>query len=76
VSVDRGTFFYQRVDVGDGNEDFNRTARHGFSNRELIEIAGIVVIDRRPEQTAQIAHSGAGRRGGLRHLVGLGDDGG
>ena len=75
MAVDCAIFFYQRVDVGDGDEDFHRTT-HGFGNRELIEIAGIVVIDRRPEQAAQIENRGTGRRGGLRDLVGFGDDGG
>ena len=76
VAVDRGVLSYQRVDVGDGDKDFHRTARHGFGDRKLIEIARIVVVDRRPEQAAQIANRGAGRRGGLRDLAGLGDDSG
>ena len=76
MAVDRGTFFYQCVDVGDGNQDFHRTARLGYGDRKLIEITGIVVIDRRPEQAAHIANRSAGRRGGLRKLVGLGNDSG
>ena len=76
MAVDRGISFYQRVDVCYGDEDFYRTTRQRLGNRELIEIKGIVVIDRRPEQTAQIANRGAGRRGGLRDPAGFGDDGG
>jgi hypothetical protein len=68
--------FYQRVDICYSDEDFHRPIRHRLSNRELIEIEGIVVIDRRPEQMGEIANHGAGRRGGVRDPVGFGDDGG
>ena len=75
VVVDRGVFPDQRIDVRDRDEDFHRAARRGFGDRELIQILGIVVVDRRPKQAAQIANLRAGRLGGLRYPVCLGDDG-
>jgi hypothetical protein len=36
----------QRVDVGDGDEDRRRTIGRGLRRSELIEVAGVVVVDR------------------------------
>ncbi len=73
VTVDRGTFPDDRVDVGDRDEDFHRAARGRHRDRELIEIARIVVVDRCPEQATKVAErrAGGGRCSGdgvaLRH---------
>ena len=75
MPVDRGVLLYQSVDIGDGDQDLHRATRRGFRYRQLIKISGVVVIDRRPEQTAQITNRGTGLRGGLRNLPGLVDDG-
>ena len=45
---------------------FDQTARHRFGDRELIKIEGIVVVDRAPEEIAQIADRGI-RLGSRRH---------
>ncbi len=71
VTVDRGTLLDDRVDVGHRDEDLHRAALGRHRDRELIEIARIVVVDRGPEQAAKVAERPAvgGRRGGDR--VGL-----
>ena len=52
----------QRVDVRDGNEDGHVACRVPASDRELIEVPGVVVIDGAPDQVAQIAAPiGSGR---------------
>ena len=70
MGVDRGTLFHGGVDVGDGDENLHHTARHRLRNGELVEVAGIVVVDRGPEETAQVADRrawlGGGFRAGLR----------
>ena len=72
VVVNRGILYDQRVDVGDGDEDFHSTVCCLVRNRKLIEIAGIVVINRTPKQAPQIANRCAGRDGRIRNPVGLG----
>jgi hypothetical protein len=61
VRVDGAAARDQGIDVGDGHEDARRTAAHIVGDRELIEIARVVVVDRRPQPPAQIADVGRGR---------------
>ena len=50
-------FVDQRVDVGDRDEDrLAAPSPRGLRDRELIEIARVVVVDRRPRELAQVAH--------------------
>jgi hypothetical protein len=51
VAVERRILLYERVDIGVGDRDLHRATRQGFSNRQLIEIARVAIVDRRPEQT-------------------------
>ncbi len=64
VTVDRGALLDDRVDVGHRDEDPHRAAVGWRRDRELIEIARIVVVDRRPQQAAKVAErsAGGGRR--------------
>src|ERR1019366_6000751 len=55
VTIDRGTFLDDRVDVGHRDEKLNRTALGWHRDRELVEIARIVVVDRCPEQATKVA---------------------
>ena len=76
VLVDRRAIRHRRIHVGDRHEDGDRAVRQRLRDRELIEIARIVVVDRRPEMVAHVAH---GRRGLARRTVDrlrLGDRGG
>jgi hypothetical protein len=54
VAVDGGTLLDEGVDVGDGHENLNPAARPRLNGRQLIEIKGIVVIDRAPEEITAI----------------------
>ena len=62
VAVDGGPPLHGGVDVGDGDVDPHVSARRRRTDRELIQVARGVVVDRRPEQSPQIANVGA-----LRH---------
>src|SRR3990172_3370328 len=59
MAVGRGAFLHGGVDVGD---------------RDLVEIAGIVVVDRSPEQAAKIANGRASLGGGPGDGVRLRED--
>ena len=48
MAVDRGPFPHQRVHVCDRHEDSDPAAREGLGDRELVEVAGVVVVDGRP----------------------------
>ena len=56
MAVDRRAGGDQRIDVGDGDEDRRRAIRPRLRGRELVEVARIVVVDRRPEEAAQVAN--------------------
>jgi hypothetical protein len=60
VTVDRGALGHAGFDVGDGNENLDGAARQLFRHRELVEIAGIVVVDRGPKEVPEIANGGPG----------------
>ena len=74
VLIDGRVTVDQRVDVGDGHEDTDAVLAR-FGDRELIEVARVLVVDGAPETIAQVA---AGGRLGARfgELVGLGQRGG
>jgi len=55
MAVDGGAHLHHGVDIGDGNEDRRQTARPRFRSGELIQIARVVIVDRAPEQTTQVA---------------------
>ena len=48
VVIERRPLFYFRVDVCDRDQDLGRWRRDRLGDRELIEIARVVVVDRRP----------------------------
>jgi hypothetical protein len=75
MAVDRGVFFHQRIDIRDGDQDPDGAVLRGLRDRELIEIARVVVVDRRPLEAAKVAELGAGSRRSRCDAVGLGDDG-
>ena len=64
VLVERRAPLHRGVHVGDGHEDLHRATRQGLGHRELVEIAGIVVVDRGP------GGARAGRRTGLLDSIG------
>ena len=55
MGIDRRASFDDRIDVCNRDEDLYRTARHRHSDRELIEIARIIVIDQHPGQARKVA---------------------
>ncbi len=56
MGVDRGALRDERVHVGHGDEDLDAAVPEAFGDRQLVEIPGIVVVDRGPEQAAEVAH--------------------
>ena len=50
------SFPHQCVHVRDRHEDSDPPARERLGDRELVEVAGVVVVDGRPEPIAQVAH--------------------
>jgi len=50
-------FFYQRDHVRHGNQDFHPVLRQRLGDRELIQVARVIVVDGSPEQPAQITNS-------------------
>src|SRR5262249_15686606 len=52
----------ERIDIGDGDEHLRGTGWQLVGDLELIEIARRVVIDRGPEQVAQIGRVRSGGR--------------
>jgi hypothetical protein len=69
-SVDGGAFFDESVDIGDRDVD-----EVPFCEGELIEIAGVFVVDGDPEGRAHIADGLVGRRGGVDLFELVGDGG-
>ena len=57
--VDRRASLDDGIDVGDGDKDLRRTAAYRFSDRQLVQIAGGVVVDRRPEKIVRSRTSGS-----------------
>ena len=56
--VNRRALFHQRINVGNGDQNFGSAVSQGFGNGELIEIARIVIINRAPQQLGLIANVG------------------
>jgi hypothetical protein len=44
----------QRIDICDGDPDKDRPVGPAFTVLQLVEVAGIVVVDRRPQEAAQV----------------------
>ena len=61
MPIDRRTLRHRRIDVRDRHEDSDVSARQRLGDRQLVEIAGIVVVDRAPRQRAQVARRRLGR---------------
>ena len=59
VLVDGRVRRNERVDVGDRHQHLDVAVRQPLGHLDLIEVARRVVVDRRPEQAAQIANVGA-----------------
>ncbi len=65
VEVDGRAQLHQGVDVGDGDPDADGAIRLGLGDLDLIEVAAVVVVDRRPEELAQVAGGGWRHGGGV-----------
>jgi hypothetical protein len=65
--VDRRAVAHQGVHVGHGDQHLDPAVGRGFRHGELVQISGVVVVDRDPEEPAQVAYLGiaAGRGGEL-----------
>ena len=50
-------FFHQRIHIRHRHEDARAPACERLGDRELIEVARIIIVNGRPEQPAQIAHA-------------------
>jgi len=68
--VDGGIFGDEGVDVGDAYHDLNAAVGQALGYFDLVEVFRGVVVDRRPEQAAQIGRCGrrGERRGMSRYL--------
>ena len=55
VLVDRAVLRHEGVDVGDADQNANVAVRQALAHLDLIEIARLAVVDRRPEERTQIA---------------------
>ena len=66
VLVDGGVALHERVDVGDGDEDLHAAPLGAgwLRDRELIQVARVVVVDRTPGEVAEIAAAVAARGAG------------
>lgn len=51
VSANGRAVFHEGVYGGDGHPNPEGVSGKGFGDRELIQIAGVVVVDGRPQQT-------------------------
>ena len=58
VAVDRAALRDRRVHVGHGHEQLHRPSGEGLGHRELVEVARVVVVDRRPRAVPQVADGG------------------
>jgi hypothetical protein len=56
MAVDRRPFSHQCVHVRDCHEDSEPPALERLGDRELVEVAGVVVVDGRPQLIAHVAH--------------------
>ncbi len=75
MAVDVRALGHQRIDVGDSDEDRFGTVGGRSRDRKLIEIARVVIVDRGPQQGAQVAHGDVRGSGRVRERFGFGHDG-
>ena len=61
VPIDGRAFGDEGVDVGDRDEHPRRVTGERLGHRQLIEVARVVVVDRAPEELAQVPHGLFGR---------------
>jgi hypothetical protein len=73
VRVDRRVLLDERVHVGDRDPQPRARAVEPLGDRELVEVAGVVVVDRAPGERAQVADAGAGGVGRAADAVELGE---
>jgi len=66
VFVGRRAVGHERVHVGNRHEQFRPAAAERFGHRQLVQIARIVVVDRRPQQGALVADRRVARCAGVR----------
>jgi len=62
VGIGGGPLAHQRVDVCDRHQDLHHLPAEWLCDRKLIEVAGVVIVDRAPGQVSQIS-DGWGRLG-------------
>jgi hypothetical protein len=62
MTVDRRVLPHQRVHIRDRNENSDPPAGERLGDRDLVEVAGVVIVDGRPEPLPQVAQV-AGRIG-------------
>ena len=74
MAVDGGARPHDRIDIGNGHANPYPASRRWLSHRELVEVPGIVVVDRAPEKVAQVADGGIRLDGRSRDGVGLRHD--
>ena len=61
VTIDCRSFVHRGIDVGDGDEDLHVAVRRRLGDRQLIEVARLVVVDRAPRASAKVARGAPGR---------------
>ena len=70
VGVERRIFPHQGVHIGDRHQNSDLPVRERFGDRELIQVAGIVVVNGRPEPVTQVTQGGClGRSDDGRQLL-------
>ena len=72
--IDGGPATHRGVDIGNGNQQPGAVAGQGLRDGKLVEVEGVVVVDRDPVRAAQV--TGIGVRGSAVERIGLGLGGG
>ena len=56
VRIGGGTECHQGVHIGNADQEADASVRQAFRDLDLIEIARLAIVDRRPGERAQVAH--------------------
>ena len=54
VRIDGRVLLDEGIHVGDGHQNLHLLIRQGLGHRQLVQVQGIIVVNRCPEQVAQV----------------------
>ena len=75
VRVDGGRRLHEPVDVGHRHQHLDGAAGRRLGDRELVQVTRVVVVDRGPQERAEVALGGVADAPGRRHAGDLGHHG-